>query len=353
MARRRHPVTDSQGRSFESLGDDVRAALAGTPMVAWAFLCSIKADWAEVCYTFAFANWRTIASPCFMCLCTVLNMYDDSRLSALSSPWEDLTMAGYDAACSLREINVRCCAALHKTLLALLFYDFAKNGSHGRALAADVAGTPLEAGDRLEPSDELPYTADLDRVNKFPINLVFWRVSPIDKILHRNPLFSEALGVVPGNLLVDLLHALLLGVIAQVSADLFWILVLNDVWGSRQDVTQAEWVHSGLIQMRGDFETWFDKLERSKPDWKSIKIQAITPGMVGTPAKRKLALKAVETKCFFQFLVDKLEEVVGQVCQGSEWLGVGRSLVTLQTRMEAMPWKVTQAMSQDYHRVCR
>ena len=82
-------------------------------------------------------------------------------------------MAAYDAACSLRGINVRCCAALHNTLLALLFYDFAKNGSHGRALAADVAGTPLKAGDRLEPSDELPYTADLDKVNKFPINLVF------------------------------------------------------------------------------------------------------------------------------------------------------------------------------------
>ena len=128
---------------------------------------------------------------------------------------------------------------------------------------------------------------------------------------------------------------------------------LNGVWGSRIGVTQAEWIHVGLIQMRGDFEPWFDKLERSRPDWKSTKIQAITPGMVGTPAKRKLALKAVETKSCFQFLVDKLEEVVGQVCQGSEWLGVGRSLVTLQTRMEAMPWKVTQAMSQDYHRVCR
>ena len=168
--------------------------------------------------------------------------------------------------------------------------------------AADVVGTPLKAGDRLGPSDELPYTADLDRVNKFPINLVFWRVSPGDKVLHRNPLFSEALGIVPGNLLVDLLHALLLGVIAQVSADLFLVLMLNDVWGSRQDVTQAEWVHSGLIQMRGDFETWFDKLERSRPDWKSTKIQAITLGMVGAPTKRKLALKAVETKFCFTLL---------------------------------------------------
>ena len=105
----------------------------------------------------------------------------------------------------------------------------------------------------MEPSDELPYTADLDKVERFPINLVFWRVVKGDKILHRNPLFDATIGIVPSNLLVDLLHALLLGVIAQVSADLFWILMLNGIWGSRTRLTQEEWVHGGLIQMRRGF----------------------------------------------------------------------------------------------------
>eukprot|EP00959_Pyramimonas_sp_CCMP1952_P363516 7612292-Pyramimonas_sp.AAC.1 len=62
----------------------------------------------------------------------------------------------------------------------------------------------------------------------------------IDPIIHRCPLFSNALGATPAsNLAVDSLHTLYFGAVAKFCSAAVWRLLLMNVWGVRAS-TQEE-----------------------------------------------------------------------------------------------------------------
>ena len=70
----------------DGLNDELREALAGEFMSFGAYLAGIKGDWAEYCYTFAFANWKTMLSPCLGCHATVADMYNDATADIFNNP---------------------------------------------------------------------------------------------------------------------------------------------------------------------------------------------------------------------------------------------------------------------------
>ena len=75
-----------------------------------------------------------------------------------------------------------------------LKYDKKKQGSHGRALQRDFPALGLLAGDRVEPSPQLPNVALLEEVVT-PAEVVFWRPSMETMARHRNPLLDLTIGI--------------------------------------------------------------------------------------------------------------------------------------------------------------
>ena len=91
-------------------------------------------------------------------------------------------MQDYEEACTACEktVGVRTLELLRR-IRGSLFFDRRTVGAHGRALRFAVAGTALQAGDRLEPTASLADTAFVDKLTDadLPINLTFWRAVQI------------------------------------------------------------------------------------------------------------------------------------------------------------------------------
>ena len=80
-------------------------------------------------------------------------------------------------------------------LTPLLSVDL--RGKQGPQLKADVVvgGQRLEAGDRLEPSEELLDTAAFAQWTRFPLRVVFWRSRNETMCRRRCPLLARDLGM--------------------------------------------------------------------------------------------------------------------------------------------------------------
>ena len=343
----RHGVNPAVDCTGTPLTDPVLAALIGEPLRFIGALIGIKGDWAEFCYTFGFSNWKTLLSPCLFCFATVANMYDDQMLTTDNDVWKPFLSNDYEANCKRHEIHITVDKGLFELIKASLFYDRRKEGAKGRALRWPVRGTVLHAGDRLEPSEEVPDVMDVDRCTRFPLKLVFWRGFKGSKIKHRNPLFDSTLGITPATMLIDVLHAINMGALKHFSNDLFWRLLLSGVWCRIDGGRQEEYIATGVSRMRSCLALWQDKHERGNPDHKATRIQDITVPMIGTPAKRDLKLKAAETKYFFYYLCDEIAANVDAVPQGGIWLDACTNLAKLYRRMDELPWNLSKAESED------
>ena len=346
MACGYYPSVDSVGNVFL---DDLSSALAETELLVLACLCGIKGDWSEFTSTFGFSNWKTLLSPCMLCWAIVLNMFDDQLLTLANDTWPQFTSDDYEMECRKHEITIIADRDLFLNILRALYYDRRKNGSRGRALRWDIAGTRLLADDRLEPSDHVSDVMEMDTRTTFPTTLTFWRPSAGHNVKHRNPLFDKELGIVPSSMLTDSLHALNLGAMKSFAADLFWRLLLSGVWSKVEGRTQEEFTASAVEKMRSALVAWQDKQERANPEHKSTRIQDITPAMVGTPSNRVLALKAAETKYFFLFLTDQLVEQERHLPQGGLWAAAANELAALLHRMDELPWKLETPQAEETH----
>ena len=90
-------------------------------------------------------------------------------------------------------------------------YDKRKTGFKGLCLTENVLinNVQLKENDRLEPSETLPDVgAIFDDIDKFPIDVTFWRSSLETLTRHRNPIFDQEIGITPQrSLTADVLHA--------------------------------------------------------------------------------------------------------------------------------------------------
>ena len=103
MAKGQYPTATWDGKP---LGDDTRIEIAGSTLLFVGALCLIKGDWSEFCSTFAFANWRTIANPCFLCWATMDTMYRDGDFGMDNCVWQPFTHDDYISACVSCEVSV-------------------------------------------------------------------------------------------------------------------------------------------------------------------------------------------------------------------------------------------------------
>ena len=187
-------------------------------------------------------------------------------------------------------------------------------GAHVRALRWDVAGSVLKENDRLEPSATLRDVGKFDIIctTDLPLLVTFWR-GVQQRVKFRNPLFDEALGVVPDRCGVDALHALNLGVMKRFATELVWQMMWNSIWVDRRGKVQDVWLEDSVVCLRSELTLWEDADRRSRPLHKQTKIKKLEGKHFGTPTKRELSLKAAETKAFFYFSHYKLQSIVGRL----------------------------------------
>ena len=130
----------------------------------------------------------------------------------LNFPWELKTLHDYERAARACEIVVQLPADLHAALKRALRFDKRSKGSKGRRLTQDCPEVGLLADDRLEPSAVVrDVGAGFDYLKDPWPQVTFWRRGSETRLRHRNPLFSEELGVDHNCLQVGKLHCCYLG----------------------------------------------------------------------------------------------------------------------------------------------
>ena len=342
------PIAGVFGAPF--ISDAIRMAAAGSSLGFICALVGIKGDWAEFCSAFGFATWASKKAPCVMCLCNKEQLYEIDGWDISESPFEDMSMDTYEAACNRCEQHVVVTQANHKAI-GLALAQSRKKGIGGRVISRDLpsVGPPggLLVGDRLEPSMGLPDIDGFEEINEYPFEVTFWRPSGDAQVKHRCPLFDRELGVTPFSLLVDLLHSFYLGVLKAFTTELIWELLLSDVWVDRKGRQAEEFLDMCAGMVHADLQTWMWYRNISHPAERLTAIEWMTAGMFGSQNKRKLALKAAESKTFFYFCNDTLKANRRLVTGASVWETATNSLVRFIEVLRDEPFVISQLAYQD------
>ena len=222
-----------------------RSALAGQTIGAHFAVCMLRGDWGEFGPTLQFPTFHHLYHPCPLCKSPKEGLNDISGFTSLAMPYMPKKYADFDAACKAAEHIVTLTAESHRKIRAVLAYDRTNKVTslRGRHLVADVTapGVALLAGDRLEPSMSLQDIGDqFDNLRTFPFTVCFWRRSAESMVYHRNPMWSEAIGLTHDKVMgVDWLHTLCLGVFHSFLLHVMHLLFDKDAWDTRESTAEA------------------------------------------------------------------------------------------------------------------
>ena len=308
-----------------------RLATAGSQMSLKALVVLLKGDWSEFAVTLGFKNWASVEYPCMYCHCSQENRYDYSKLSALcEDQWQEVTQDDIEQACRVCEIRVTLRTKADHTLVrSALRFDKRKKGWQGRVVTKPLETLGLAPGDRLEPCKELPDVALFDRLDSFPVDVLFWRVPQETRVRHRNPLMWPETGITMDALAIDLLHTLHLGVLLTFSSNVVWALLLANIFsvpGGADEILQF-----GVLQLKSRLADWYTIWDNSHPDQKASRVTNFTVKMLGDRSSPKLGLRAAETYFFFFFILDLLKDFVAIVENGHLLHSAGQCLATYMT----------------------
>ena len=224
----------------------------------------------------------------------------------------------------------------HELVVSKLARDVRKDGARGWALVGGIPHLNLLAGDRLEPGDDLPCTADFWSLTMFPVEATFWRRSAESVTYRRNPLYCAAIGVSVEILLVDALHCLYLGILRKFSAELIWEIVLSGTYVKFG--TQDEKVFGTIRMFETEMFGCYSRYRREHRDKQQLsELQVLTPPMIGTKKRPTIKAKGDETRGFFLFLLDVISRKSAAVNNGPLWLLCAEAYEYLQTCLRSFP----------------
>jgi hypothetical protein len=309
----------------------------------------IKGDWAEYSGTFGFNPWQSTMRPCLFCTSPKSGLFVVNGLSPISAPFHENTDADYEISSALCEVKVELTRELHNHILPFLQYDKRSVGSKGRAVSRDIAGTPILAGDRLEPSDVLPDVGLFDDIRKFPVTITFWRRSRETMVQHRNPLFSADLGISPvQTVTIDALHTLNLGVMQGYAKVVVWALFDAPVWANHC-TNNEERLKLSVVCMKAELDVFYRGHRQTHPGQTLTEITDLTPKMFGTRSSPSMSLHGAETWGFLQYLVHTLAKYSGKIgASALPLLEAGQLLVRVQTIINTTGSQVPAFSIQDF-----
>ena len=319
-----------------------RAKRAGENIVT-ACLLLIKGDWSEYATTLGFPTCTDGVRPCFGCNGVGEILHRTVGVTMREVPWRNNIAGDYNEACEKCEIWVDVDRENHKRILRVLKYDKSQAGARGRALTEDLPELGLREKDRLEPSGEL---LDVGRFEDLAFEgpadvrrVLFWRRNMESNARHRNPLFSERVGIQPEtSLTVDTLHAVYLGCMKDFCKHLCWFLIMSRIWRVHQ--RQEEQVDHGVNVLKYQLRAWYRTRHRERPRETLTRINDITPKMLGeSPNTQKLKTKGAETWGLLLFLADFFESHLGQLEDGArELASAARALVRMCEVFDGCGW---------------
>jgi hypothetical protein len=210
-------------------------------------------------------------------------------------PWRDNGATDFDAAAGLCEIRVTLNADDYNVIKDYLYFDKRPHGNRGLCLRRGYEPLGLLTGDRVEATPSLPDPVGVFNLTSFPCDLVFWRSSRNSSVLHRCPLWSEEIGLVPSEVVaIDLLHAYYLGPLLVWAKTAMWKIIDSGHLGGPIG-TRGEKQLNSVYALNGQLRLFYKKHRLEAPDDSLTEVTMITPKMfgIGLP-RRRLKLKAAE-----------------------------------------------------------
>ena len=341
-----HPGESVLG-PFED-NDKIRIQNSGKPLGFKAACLYFKGDWAELGTTAGFPSWMDGFRPCFGCNAPLENLHDpQSSMHALT--WLVNSEQDYFSACSRCEkiVTLRNKQDVD-AIVSILRYDRRKHGVHGRALVAGIViqGVQLLVNDRLEPSLGLPDIGALEHRTEFPFQIIFWRTSEESLARHRNPVFEPELGITPArSVVVDVLHAVFLGILLVWCRCAVWTLLLNGAYGHAGE--NHEHLTISILVLRSNLMEWYPAYEKRAKE-KLTRVADLTPSMLGKPGEQVLKTKAAETWGLTLFLIEQLRLHYALLSpdEGVRLLNAGENLERIVRIWKSCDWTVPAALQE-------
>ena len=107
---------------------------------------------------------------------------------------------------------------------------------------------------------------------------------------------DPVIGMGPERLLVDLLHALFLGVVKDLSMSIVWELILTNAYDLPIIASAPEKQASAIERMFVELIAFYKRWHAAFPSEPLTEVQQFSAGLIGSPLKRCLRTKASETK---------------------------------------------------------
>lgn len=150
--------------------------------------------------------------------------------------------------------------------------------NRGRCLSAQVASCDLlAAGDRLEPSLEIPDVAMFETLTP-PFFADFWRAHKNSKLLHENPVLVRVPGVSVESYRDDVLHAWVLGPLQSQVARCFNLFLRSHVLCPASVLLDAdEKRRIGLLRLKAKLFVFYRKKRQADKEWHKKTSEARWP----------------------------------------------------------------------------
>jgi len=288
-----------------------RLAQAGSATLTKFTTLFTKGDWASFAHDFGLPSWASNVNPCCWCMCTREDWYDliDAIANLIDDlPWPTFTTQDYKDAIEACEnyvhINDLAC---HNRLIAHLHFDQRRSheSSMGRCLKSHLPEFGLLAGDRLEPSREVPDVHKFDAQRNYPFIAVFWRRSRETATRHRNPflLFASVCSMVP-----DMLHVVFLGIAQNYLGASLWVIIDANVWRFPH-LTRDEFEVRSVGRLRDELMTWYASRRRVLHRLEgTTELDDLALSMLGSSDAPLFKAKGAETKCVLPWVISLLEK---------------------------------------------
>ena len=333
LAKNQHPLTDHLDRPW-SAGEE-RGARAGNPLGFYMALTEVRGDWMEFCATFGMVSWASSLYPCFACGCTRETMHNYYGLSATTSPWPRASLTEYNDACSKCELVRTLSRADHLLLKPHVRSDTRPGGSRGRRLVKDFPSLNLLKGDRLEPSKSLQAVGQFESISEFLLTVIFWRPSEDTRTRHRNPIMV-ADGLTLTHFVVDLLHAVHLGIAQDFCGAVFWHCITSGLFVTGR--SPSETAQISVQHLRSLLWSWYSNASKELVGAEITRLEDLTVSMLGTAASPACKTKGAETRWLIPFCVHLLSEYKDPLGQRGKTLArVGRALLDLVEEWQVAP----------------
>ena len=205
----------------------------------------------------------------------------------------------------------------------------------------------LRAGDRLEPCPSLPDIGALEHVTEYPLDIIFWRRDNESVARHRNPLFSRELGVTPSrSLVVELLHAVFLGVLLIWCRVAVWALIVGGVYGHSGG--GGENIIAVMLVLRSRLMQFYPQHERLNQEVLT-RVADLTPSMLGSVNNPTLKTKGAETWGLALFLIAELRTHHARLpnAEGNRLLHAGQSIEQVVRAWKGSGWVMPLQQQKD------